>query len=98
VVERKQELSIRHALGARPRGVVWLVLRQGLVLGAAGCSIGLFCAWAAARTVAGRIHGVSPGDPSTLATVAAVALMVALVACALPAWRASRTNVLDGLR
>ena len=98
VVERRQELSIRLALGARPRGVVWMVLRQGLALAAAGCAVGLFGAWAVARVVSGLVYGVAPGDPVTLSGVAAAALAIALAACALPAWRASRVNVLDGLR
>jgi len=98
VVERRQELSIRLALGARPRGVVWLVLRQGLVLAAAGCAAGLFCAWVSARTASSLLSGVSPGDPLTLAGVAALALATALVACLVPAWRASRISVLTGLR
>jgi len=98
VVERRQELSIRLALGARPPTVVWLVLRQGLTLAAIGCVVGLFCAWASARTASSLLEGVSPGDPLTLAGVAAVALAIALVACLLPAWRASRIDVLTGLR
>ena len=98
VVERRQELSIRLALGARPAGVVWMILRQGLTLAAAGCAAGLFCAWAVARTLSGMVYGVAPGDPATLSGVAVAALAIALAACVLPAWRASRVNVLDGLR
>jgi putative ABC transport system permease protein len=98
VVERRQELSIRMALGVRPRGVIWMILRQGMTLAMAGCATGVFVAWVAARALSGFLFGVRPGDPVTLAGVAVAALVIAAFACALPAVRASRVNVLDGLR
>lgn len=98
VTQRQQELSIRMALGAQRGGVLWLVLRQGLVLAGVGSVLGLAGAYAAARKVGSMLHGVAPGDPVTLATVGTLALLTAAIACALPAWRASRLNPLDGLR
>jgi predicted permease len=98
VVERRQELSIRLALGARPRRLVWTVLRQGLTLAITGCGVGLFCAWIAARTASGLLAGVSPADPLTLASVAVIALAIAGGACLLPAWRASRVEAGSVLR
>jgi ABC-type antimicrobial peptide transport system permease subunit len=98
VTQRQQELSIRMALGAQRGGVLWLVLRQGLVLAGVGSVLGLAGAYAAARKVGSMLHGVAPGDPVTLATVGTLALLIAAIACALPAWRASRLNPLDGLR
>jgi predicted permease len=98
VTERQQELSIRMALGARPGGVRWLVLRQGLTLAAIGAVAGIALAYAIARQVASLLYGVSPGDPIALTGVAAVALGSALAACALPAWRASRLDPLTGLK
>jgi len=98
IAERQQELSVRLALGARPSAVWWMVLRQGLALAAVGSAAGLAGAWLAARQLTSMLHGVRPADPVTLASVAALALTVALMACAIPAWRAARTNPLDGLR
>lgn len=98
VTQRQQELSIRMALGAQRAGVLWLVLRQGLVLAAAGSLLGLVCAYGAARNIGSVLYGVTPGDPPTFAVVGIVALATASGACALPAWRASRLNPLEGLR
>jgi ABC-type antimicrobial peptide transport system permease subunit len=98
VTERQQELSVRLALGAQRSGVLWMVLRQGLVLAIAGSATGLACAWIAARQLTSLLHGVAPADPLTFTAVTALALTVSLVACTIPAWRAARTNPLDGLR
>jgi len=98
VTQRRQELSIRMALGAQRGGVLWLVLRQGLVLAAAGSVLGVLGAYAAARNVGAFLYGVKPGDPLTLTLVATAALAMAAVACTLPAWRASRLNPIAGLR
>jgi hypothetical protein len=98
VTERRQELSIRMALGARPAGLLWMVMRQGLTLAVAGSVAGLVAAFVAAQKISNLLYGVAPGDPLTLAGVGTLALSIAAVACALPAWRASRTNPLAGLR
>jgi putative ABC transport system permease protein len=98
VVERRQELSIRMALGAGPGGVIWMILRQGMTLALMGCAAGLLVAWLAARGLSGFLFGVPPGDPATMSGVALAALAIAVLACAIPAFRAARVNVLDGLR
>ena len=98
VTERQQELSIRMALGAQRNGVLWMVMRQGLVLEAIGCSIGTASAYAVARQIGAILYGVSPGDPATMTGVAGVALAIATIACAVPAYRASRLQPLEGLR
>ena len=98
VTERRQELSIRLALGARPGGVRWLVLRDGLLLAVIGSLAGVAAAYAAARQVASLLYGVSPGDPVAFGSVVAVAIGTATAACAIPAWRASRVDPLAGLR
>jgi putative ABC transport system permease protein len=98
VTERHQELSIRMALGAQPVGVRWMVLRDGLLLAVAGSVAGVAAAYAIGRQVASLLYGVSPGDPIALGSVVAGAIGIALAACVIPAWRASRINPLVGLR
>jgi ABC-type antimicrobial peptide transport system permease subunit len=98
VAERRQEISIRMALGAQPGGVLWLVLRQGLLLTVAGSAAGVLGAGLAARTLAAVLFGVAPGDPAALVGATFLALVVALAACLLPAWRASRLDPLAALR
>ena len=98
VAQRRQEIAIRMALGAQPGGVLWLVLRQGLLLTVAGSAAGILAAWLAARALAAVLFGVAPGDPPALAGATALALVVALIACVLPAWRASRLDPLAALR
>ena len=67
VAQRRQEIAIRMALGAQPGGVLWLVLRQGLLLTVAGSAAGVLAAWLAARALAAVLFGVAPGDPAALA-------------------------------
>ncbi|HEY7501731.1 MAG TPA: ABC transporter permease [Vicinamibacterales bacterium] len=98
VAERHQELSIRLALGARPGGVRWLVVRDGMRLAIAGCIAGVCVAYVAARQIASVLYGVSPGDPIAFSGVVLVALATASIACALPAIRASRIEPLEGLK
>jgi putative ABC transport system permease protein len=98
VAARTHEIGIRMALGARAEAVRAMVLGQGLRLAVAGLLAGLPAAWAGTRLLAAFLHGVSPGDPATLAAVAALLLAVALAACYLPARRASRVDPLVALR
>jgi putative ABC transport system permease protein len=98
VTERQQELSVRLALGAQRSGVLWMVLRQGLMLALAGSAAGLAGAWLVARQMTALLHGVAPSDPLTFTAVTALALTVSFAACTIPAWRAARTNPLEGLK
>ncbi len=92
VAQRTREIGIRLALGADPGRVRRGVIARGLTLACAGATIGLVATLALGRTVSTLVVGVSPRDPLTLATTVVVLLLVSLVACAWPAWRASRVN------
>jgi predicted permease len=98
VNQRRQELSVRLALGAQPRDVLWLVVRQGLALTLVGASAGAFGAFALGRTLASLLYGVSSGDTFAFAAAVALATLTALAACALPARRAAAIDPLQGLR
>jgi predicted permease len=92
VAERRREIGIRMALGATRQRVMGDVIQQGFVLSAIGIAAGLAGAVALGRVIATLLFGVEPTDPSTLAGVVATIAVVAFVACALPAWRASRLD------
>jgi ABC-type antimicrobial peptide transport system permease subunit len=98
VSQRQQELSVRMALGAERSAIVWLVVRQGLVLAAAGLAAGAAGGYGLGRLLSGLLYGVTPADPVTFATVLGAVGVVALIACSLPARRAASTNLPGALR
>jgi putative ABC transport system permease protein len=98
VTQRAQELGIRMALGAQTSDVLMLVLKQGMVLAAGGAAIGLGLTLLLGRVIGTLLFGVSGRDPLTLAGVSLALVMVALVACYIPARRAARVDPLVALR
>ena len=98
VSHRRREFGIRLALGARPSGVVGLILREGLTLVIAGCVIGIAGTLAAGRSLSGFLFEVNPWDPTTVAGVLAVVLVVATLACLIPGRRASAEDPAGALR
>jgi predicted permease len=98
VSRRTSEIGVRVALGARQAQVLWLILRQVVMLALAGLILGIPAALAAGPLVASLLFGVVPRDPLMIAAAAAVMLTVALAAGALPAWRAARLDALVALR
>jgi putative ABC transport system permease protein len=98
VTARVREIGVRLALGAAPRRVVWMIVRDGLAIAAPGVLIGAGCAWAAARLVRAQLYGVTPGDPRTVLLAAAISLATAFLASWLPALRASRVAPVEALR
>jgi putative ABC transport system permease protein len=95
---RTRELGIRTALGADARDLVRLLARQGLSTTAAGAAVGLLGAIAVGRALRGLLFGVTATDPITLAAATAVLILVSLVACWLPARRATRIDPVVALR
>lgn len=98
VVERRRELAIRGALGAQPRDILRLVLREGFLLTLAGIGIGVAGGLALTRFMSSLLFEVSPTDPATFATIAALFVAVSTAAAYLPARRASRIDPLSALR
>jgi predicted permease len=98
VERRTAEIGIRMAFGARRSHVLWMVLRQVVVLMTAGLAIGIPAAIAATKLVRSLLFGLEPGDPFTLIAAAAIMAAVALLAGYLPARRASRMDPLVALR
>ena len=98
VSQRTPEFGTRMALGASAAAVVGLVARQSLVLMAVGLLVGLAGGVAVGFGMRGMLFGTSPADPLTLASVTGLLIVVALVATAFPAWRASRIDPVVALR
>jgi putative ABC transport system permease protein len=98
VNQRRQELSVRMALGAQPRDVLWLVVRQGLWLAIVGGIAGALGALAIGRAMSSLLYGVSSGDATAFTVAIALAVVTALAACLLPARRAAAMDPLQGLR
>jgi predicted permease len=96
--QRTQELGIRMALGASPRQILALLLKQGARLVIAGLLFGLAGAWALTRAMTHMLVGVSPSDPLTYLSVAALLSFITLLACWIPARRAVRVDPTVALR
>lgn len=98
VHERRQELAIRAALGARQSGLVRMVVRGGLLLAAAGVALGVGGSLAAGRFLASHVYGVSATDPLAMAAAGSLLLLLAVAAAWLPARRAGRIEPAAVLR
>jgi predicted permease len=98
VANRRGEFGIRLALGAQTANVLRMILAQGLRLAIAGVAVGLVGAFALTRLLKGLLFGISASDPLTFAVIALVLIGVALLACWIPARRATRVDPLEALR
>jgi predicted permease len=98
VNRRTTEIGVRMALGAQRGHVLWMVLRESLLVCAAGVAVGLPLALAGARALASLLYGISPGDPVTVAAALGGLALVALAASLLPARRATAVHPMAALR
>ena len=98
VAQRTNEIGIRLALGAQTRDVLLMIVKQGSLLIVLGLSIGLLGAYAATRLISSLLFGVTTKDPFTFGAAAVVLAVVALLACYIPAWRATKVDPLEALR
>jgi len=98
VSQRTGEIGVRLALGADPRAVAAMILTQGGRVVIAGAVVGLATAAAGSRVIESVLYGVRPRDPSVFATATLLLVGVALLACWIPARRASRLSPVEALR
>jgi len=98
VTRRTSEIGIRMALGAQRPGILWLVLREVLLLSVAGLALGTAGALAGSQYVASFLYGIKPRDPVALGAAVAILLATALLAGYMPARRASRIDPMAALR
>jgi ABC-type antimicrobial peptide transport system permease subunit len=98
VAQRRREIGVRMALGAQASDLVRLVVSQGIGPAAGGLALGLIAAYALAHLISGLLYEVSAHDPLTFGAAAAALLAIALLACWIPARRASKVDPLQALR
>jgi putative ABC transport system permease protein len=98
ITYRTQEIGIRMALGAQRPAILMMVLRTGMLLTLIGAALGLVGAVVLTRWMSSMLFGITASDPATYATVLLVSLGAALLACAIPARRATRVDPLVALR
>ena len=98
VAQRTGEIGVRLAMGAEPRTVARMILRQGGLVTLLGIVAGLIAALAGSQLIRSLLYGVSPRDPIVFSLTTVALLVIALLACWLPARRASRLSPLQALR
>ena len=98
VTQRTREIGVRMALGAQRRDVLKVVMTRGLILVVSGVMLGLAASFALSRLIADLLFGVEPTDKATLGAVTLLLVPVALLACFIPALRATKVDPLAALR
>ena len=98
VVRRTNEIGIRIALGAQSGGVLWMILKESLVLLAIGIALGVPATLAAGRAIQSQLFGLTPSDPLTLGAAVLAISLVTLIAAYFPARRATKVDPIMALR
>jgi putative ABC transport system permease protein len=98
VARRRREIGIRVALGALQSDVLWMVMRQVVLLSGAGLAIGALLAFALGGLIRSQLYGLQPHDPFTFVSAGLVLAMAAGMAGLIPSWRASRVDPMHALR
>jgi putative ABC transport system permease protein len=98
VSTRTREIGIRMSLGALPRNVLWLILKEGFQFSLIGIALGLSSAAVVTRLLSSELYGISPADPATFVTAALLMTLVTLLACYIPTRRAMRVDPIVALR
>jgi ABC-type antimicrobial peptide transport system permease subunit len=98
VSQRTSEIGVRMALGAEPRSVAAMILKQGSAVALAGGATGVIVALAGSRLMASLLYGITPRDPWVFVITTLLLLIVSALACWLPARRAARLSPLEALR
>jgi putative ABC transport system permease protein len=98
VDQRRREMGVRIALGAQAHNILWLVITQGLRIGAIGLLIGMIAAVSLARLIQGTLYQVPSTDPLAFLSAASALCFAAFVACLFPAIRATRVDPIKSLR
>ena len=97
VSRRTGEIAIRIALGARAGRVIWMILRETMVVVGVALAVGATLAFAASGLIGSRLYGVAPNDPLTVTVASGLLVLVAAVAAYLPARRASKLDPMVAL-
>jgi putative ABC transport system permease protein len=98
VTHRTHEIGIRIAIGAQPRRVLSLLMGHGARLAALGVAIGTVAALMLTRLMSSLLFGVAPTDAATFSAAIVFLVVIALLACCIPAWRATRVDPMVALR
>ena len=98
VTQRTREIGVRMAVGAQRRDVMNLILGEGFKMALVGCALGLLVALILMRVLNSLLFGVSANDPFIFTAIASMLIVVALIACAIPARRAARVDPMEALR
>jgi putative ABC transport system permease protein len=98
VAQRTNEIGIRMALGAQARDVLGLIVKDGVKIVSVGLLLGIGGALALTRLMESLLFGVTTRDPLTFVAIGGLLSLVAMLACYIPAWRATRVDPLEALR
>jgi putative ABC transport system permease protein len=98
VAQHRNEIGVRLALGATPSRMLFLVIRKGMGLTLIGVVFGVVASFVLMRLMKSLLFGVAASDPLTFAAVPLVLLIVSLLACWIPAWRAAKVDPMQALR